>query len=326
MNLDIRKFFTREAIAKSLQAMPELSTPVIDLLFPPTARVNHPLPIIGVDDLGLPMGNIPVVRRGAPSIGLKPDDGKISIIEPQPVSGNTFLDAATINTLSTMTGEGVQQLIDNRINNLRQVVRQTAEALAAQVLTGKINYPMKGDGGVNLAYQVDFGTPASVTVAKKWDDGATKLADIIKSMGEIVNKMKSNGYGRDVRFLCDYDVFAALVDKVGAVNNSALASVDADGIRIGNLKVSLMPASYTDLATGNLVSGIPAKSIVAIDLSAGHRLFYASVDDLDANFQGLPFFSKPIKSDDPSGYRIIGQAKPLPVVNTKGIVKASVLV
>ena len=324
MTLDLRKYFTREAIAKSLQSLPELSTPVIDLLFPEANRVNHPLPTIGVDDLGLPSGNIPVVRRGSPSIGLKPDDGKLSLIEPQPVSGKLFLDATTINSMTAMSGEGVQQLINNRINSLRQVVRQTAEALSAQVLTGKINYPMKSDGA-NLSYQVDYGTPTAVTVTKKWDDAATKIADIIKSCGEIIAAMRVKGFGRTVVFLVDFDVYAALVDKIGAVANSGLVSVDVNGIQIGTLKFMLLPASYTDFATGTLVSGIPAKKVVAIDLAAGHKLFYASVDDLDANFQGLPFFSKIVKKDDPSGYDIIGQAKPLPVVNVKGIVTASVL-
>lgn len=324
MTLDLRKFFTREAIAKALQSMPELSTPVIDLLFPDSARVNHPLPTLGFDDLGLPMTNIPVVRRGGSSIALKPDDGRLVLIEPQPVSAHTFLDAATINSMNQMSGEGVQQLINNRITNLRQATRQTAEALAAQVLTGKIDYPMRADGA-DLKYTVDYGTPASVTVTKKWDDAGTKIADIVKSCGEIVNEMKKKGYGRDVRFLVDYDVFAALVDKLAASNNAAVGSVEADYVRIGTMKFMLLPASYTNLSNNTLVSGIPAKHVLAVDLSAGHKLFYASVDDLDANFQGLPFFTKSIKSDDPSGYKIIGTAKPLPVVNVKGIVKASVL-
>jgi len=324
MNIDLRKFFTKEAVAGTLSRLPDFATPVIDFLFPPAARINHPFPVIGYDDLGIPSGNIPVVRRGSPSIGLKSDDGSIKLIEPQPVHANSFLDAATLNNFRQLSTQGQQQLIDNRINSLRQVCRQTAEALAAQVLTGKISYPMRADGAM-LVYEVDFGAPQVVTTTKKWDDPATKIQDIILSLAKIANAAKLKGYGIDMVFICGFDVYAALVEKIGTLNNSAVASVETDGIRIGTLKIVLLNANYLDLTTNTVVSSIPEKTIIAIDRAAGHRLFYASVDDLDADFAGMPFFSKAIKSDDPSGYKLIGSAKPLPVVNTKGMVKAQVL-
>ncbi len=326
MNNDIRKFFTREAVAASLQRLPEMHTPVVDMLFPETNRINHPLPTVGFEDLGLPSSNIPVVRRGSSSISIAPNDGSLKLIEPQPVSAHSFMDAATMNSLMSMTGQAAQQLIDNRIDSLRKTVRQTTEALASQVLTGRIVYPMKADGAT-LSYEVNFGTPATVTITKKWEQTTTTMADIVADLGKMVAELRKNGYGRSVKFLVDYDVYGVLIGKIGALPNSAIASLDGEGnIRMGaNLTVTLMPASYTDLSTGNLVSGIPAKSILAVDVDAGHKLFYASVDDLDANFAGLPFFSKAIKVDDPSGYKIIGTGKPLPVVNAKALVKAVAL-
>lgn len=322
MKLDVRTFFTPAAVAASLQRLPELKTPAIDFLFPESARVNHPLPTIGYEDLGLPAGAHPVVRRGSASIGLRLVDSAIKLIEPQPVNVHTFLDAATMNTLGQMPNMGVQQLMDNRINSLRTACRATAEALACQVITGKINYAMKADGA-NLTYQVDFGTPGTVAIAKKWDDAGTKLSDIIKSLGEIKAAMK--GYGTDLAFMAGFDVYGALADRIAAVGNSSVASISDEGIKIGNLLIKLFDASYLDPTTGTVATGVPAKKIVAFDRAAGHKLFYASVDDLDADFAGMPFFSKPIKSDDPSGYKILGASKPLPVVNTKAIITAQVL-
>ena len=43
-------------------------------------------------------------------------------------------------------------------------------------------------------------------------------------------------------------------------------------------------------------------------------LFYLALDDFDAGLKALPFFAKQVKSDDPSGYKIIGMSKPLPAV------------
>ena len=58
---------------------------------------------------------------------------------------------------------------------------------------------------------------------------------------------------------------------------------------------------------------------------AGHRLIYCAVDDLDANLQAMPFFIKPVKKDDPSGIKLISEGKPFPVVNVKGICRATVI-
>ncbi len=40
---------------------------------------------------------------------------------------------------------------------------------------------------------------------------------------------------------------------------------------------------------------------------AGHRLVYCAVDDLEANLRAMPFFIKPVKSDDPSGIKLISE-------------------
>ena len=64
---------------------------------------------------------------------------------------------------------------------------------------------------------------------------------------------------------------------------------------------------------------------MAWDRAAGYSFIYAAVDDIDANFLATPFWAKPIKTTDPDGYTLLGQSKPLPVPNVKGIVKSVVL-
>lgn len=325
MSIDLRKYFTREAILESLSRLQPISTPVMDLIY--KARTNHPFPVVGYKDLGLPQGNIPVIRRGTQSFPLVPKDGSISMIEVQPVNPSIFLTAADINNLKMLDSSGVQQLVDNQIEVLSRVCRMTAEALAAQSLTGGISYALRGEGGAMLTYEVGYGTPATIAISKKWDDPATKIADIVKSLGEISDKLRKTAPGTDVVFLTGFDVYAALVDKVGALNNSAVAQVGADYISFGGAaKVQLLSASYTDPATGASVSAIPAKTILAIDKAAGFRLIYAALDNLDAGLVAMPFFAQPVESKDPSGVKVIGESKPLPVPNVKAIVKATVLI
>jgi hypothetical protein len=65
--------------------------------------------------------------------------------------------------------------------------------------------------------------------------------------------------------------------------------------------------------------------VVMVALDAGHKLPYCALDDLDAKLQPLPFFVKPLKTDDPSGYKLVAESKPFPVVNVKGICTSAVL-
>jgi hypothetical protein len=326
MTLDLRKFFTREAIVRSLESLPELASPVLDLLYPLSQRINHPFPVIGYEDLGLPQGNIPVVRRGAHSYALKPQGGSIPIIEPQPVNPSVFVDAAKLNNLAMLNPQGQQQFINNQIDTLRKACRATAEALAAQSILGAISYPMATEGAGFLNYEVTYGTPESVTVAKKWDASGAKLSDITKGFAQAVAKLRQAGFGSRVEFWVPSDPFNVLLDIVGALTNQGLAGMAPGVLTIGGgYTVRLMPASYTDLETGEAAGGIGAKQMVAVDLNGGQKLFYAALDDLDANLQALPFFAKPIPSDDPSGYKIVGASKPLPVPNVRATVTATVL-
>lgn len=323
--MDLSKFFTREAIIDVLSRLPELKTPVMDLLY--TDRRNHPFPVVGYRDLNLPAGNIPVVRRGSQSYPLNPTDGKISMIEVQPVNPSVYLSAADLNNMKLLDPQGQQVYIDNQIDNLRRACRATAEALAAQSLTGKIAYPLRADGGTYLTYEVDYGTPVSVTVTKKWDDANTKVSDIVKSLGQIMDELKKTAPAMDVVFLCGFDVYAALVEKIGALPNSAIAQVGADYISIGGVaKIQLLAANYIDLTTGNAVSSIPAKTILAVDRSSGFKLLYAALDQMETGLVALPFFARPVPTQDPSGVKIVAESKPLPVPNVKGIVKAVVLI
>lgn len=324
MKIDLTKFFTKQAIAATLGRLPELKSPVLDLIYP--RRVNHPLPVLGAKELAKVTGNIPLVKRGTQSYALDTGGGTIRVIEPQSVNPSDFMSGKDINDFRMLDGQGKQQLIDNSIDSMRRTCRATAEAMAAQSITGKISYWLRGEGGATLPYTVDFGTPATVTVSKKWDAADATVKHVIKTLGDLSAKAKKQAPGSDIIFVCGMDVYAVLIDLAGKLNNSAIAQVDTDFIKFGgNLKVTLLDSTYTDLSNDSEATAIPEKTILCIVRDSGFTQYYCALDDLASNFVAMPFFAKAVESDDPSGVKIIGESKPMPVPNVLGIVKASVL-
>lgn len=326
MNLDLKKYFTPQAIVATLERLPSLKTPTMDLLFPVTQNV--PRPIIGVKDLGLPIGNIPVVRRGTQSYPISGSSGSISFIEPQPVNPSEFISGADLNNLRMMNESSIQQEIDNIFDRLRRACRATAEALSVQALTGSINYYMRADGGANIPYEVEYGTigDASNNVAKKFDAADAKISDVVKGIAAILEVLKDKVDGNDIEILAGFDVFAVLCDLAGALSNSSIAQASATGLNVGGgFTIRLFSNTYKNLDSGASVPVVPAKHLLVADKQSGFKMLYAALDSMEAGQQAMPFFATYEEKKDPSGVNVIGESKPLPVVNVNGIVKAKVL-
>lgn len=326
MNIDLKKYFTPQAIVDSLARLPSLKTPTMDLLFP--VSQNVPRPLIGYRDLGLPTGNIPVVRRGTASYPLGAQEGSINYIEPQPVSPSEFLKGSDVNNLRMLNESSIQQEIDNVFDRLRRACRATAEALAIQSLTGKISYFMRADGGATIPYEVEYGTigDASANVTTKFDAAGAKSSTVIKGIAAILEVLKDKVDGNAIEILSGFDTFAALCDLAGATSNRSVMEATQTGINVGGgFTIRLFANTYKNLSSGAAVPVVPAKHLLVVDKEAGFKMLYAALDSMEAGQQALPFFATYEEKKDPSGINIIGESKPLPVVNVKGIVKAQVL-
>jgi len=320
-----RNFLIVSALVNTLNRLPPLRTFVMDLVYPEAVRKNHPFDRLSYSDLGLPTKNIPLVTRGSVSYALTPDPGKISQIDPANFTPSITVSAADINRFKTLNMAGQQTLVDGYIDRLRRSVRKSTEALAIQSLSGKIAYDIRtADGGMDL-YKVDFGTPKAVTVAKKWDDANTKAGDIVASIGQIVESLRETSDGTDIVHLIKHDVYAALVTKAAALNNSDLIKVFPDYVQIGNAKFIICSARYYSYKTKTYVDAIPDGTVKSIARDDVFGLFYCALDSLDANFASLPFYVNSIKLDDPEGYKFIGQGRPMPVPNVDAIRDAQVL-
>jgi len=323
----IRKLFSRDSIVEILGRLPNLQSPALDFLYPVASRINHPLPVLSYRDLAPRSGNIPLVKRGSHSYALN-EGSSMSAIEPQPVNPSSFLDAVDLNNLLMFEGRqgglvNQQTLVGNRIDTLRRVCRDTAQALAIQSISGAIDYDLRGPDGTMLRFTIDFGTPTVVACATKFDAAGVKIGSLIAQCSLMKSKLQSQGFGNDVVYLAPSDVYAAIVNIFPAAWRP---EYDPNGFLLlaPNIRVAQFDYQYYDF-TAKASKGLAAKTLVAWDQAAGSSMIYAAVDDIDADFIASPFWAKAVKSDDPSGYKVIGQSKPVPVPNVKGIVTSAVL-
>lgn len=313
MEVNIRQYFTPAAVSLYLEQLPVLETFIMDLLY--QNRITHPLPVLGVDELLTVTGNVPLVRRGTAAYPLAGESKGITYLEPQPVDVSSFLGAVELNNLKLLGNQGVEYWARGKVDTQRRAVRATTEALACQSLTGTISYPMKTDSGLDT-FTVNFGSILSLTISKKWDHADTTVADILNDLINLGNVIKrKSGYGARITYLAGQATYIAVANKVLTMGESNIvAQVTEKGITIAGFTIMLATGGYKNLAdSGNWVPAVADKDVLAVAQDAPFKLFYCALDDLDANLLPMPFYSKPIKMDNPSGYNIIGMSKPIPV-------------
>lgn len=329
LDIDLRKYFTPASVARTLAVLPPLKTPVMDLIYPESSRQNHPLPVIGVDEISRSVKNVPVVKRGAPAVSIDGGTEAISYIEPQPVDVSTFVDGVTLNNLKLLLAngneKGIQQYVDNRIDLLRKASRKTAEAISAQSLTGTISYPMKTSGGYDT-YTISFGSTLEFVPAKLWSAVDATLEEILMDLININTLITQQGVGSEIVYLAGKTAFVKLAAKIIGLSDSGTVSakITENAIQIASFTIRLFNGTYEDPSTGTVYDVVPANKICAVAIDAPFAFYYCALDDIDAGLLPMPFYASPEKKKNPSGIEIVGKSKPLPVPVTKAICWATV--
>lgn len=323
---DVKGFFRPDLVVTHLENLPTLKTPVMDLIF--SDRVQLPFPLVSVDEMKAVLNELPVVKRGGMAIPATTDNSiEIKTIEPLPVRMTEQISARDLLDLYALKGTNRDLWVKNKLDKMRRVYRKTVEGLCAVSLTGRIVWPMLMDGTNYLDYEVDYGTPESVVIEKKWDAEGAVIKDVFKSLKAMKKALKANGYGSNLEVWAGdqaYETLFGLTDHHPA-KSSVPVTVNESHIEVSGFKVKDRSETYRNPATEAMHSVVEEDEIVMIAKDAGHKLAYCAVDDFDANFQATPFFVKPVKTDEPSAIRLIGEGKPLPIVNVKGICRAKVV-
>ncbi|WP_035278069.1 major capsid protein, partial [Desulforegula conservatrix] len=222
MDLNLRGFFTRDALIRYLKALPALKTPVIDTVF--TNRPNHPLPFVGEDMLKSVVRAMPVVRRGAPSIPVTKDTSVTAMYEPLPIRPNVTVTGVELNNLKLLGQSSKETWAQNKTDHLRRIVRATTEAIAAGSLSGRIVWPVQLDGGGWESWEINYGTPAEITPAKLWDASNAGIKDVFETLDAMKEAIEDNGYG-DIVFWAGKKAYSTLLILAEAFKSTANMNV-----------------------------------------------------------------------------------------------------
>ena len=324
--VNLRTYFTPTAIAQTLKKLPPLKTKVMDVIF--SDRPQHPLAVIGVDEITAITQTAPVVRRGGQSVSIGGDGKAIDYYEPLPVRPSDSLTGKDLNDFKMLDPKaGRQTWVNAKVDKLRRTARMTTEAMCSMAITGTIDYPMRLDGGGWDTYRISYGPTLSLSAATKWDDPAAKIKDVYGDLLDMLLLIQENGWGGEIEIWGGRNVYKTLVGLADSATPKDKIKVEVKdgGIQIAEFLIKPNAETYKDPKTGAAKVKVDPDQIVMIAKDGGHRLFYCAVDDLDANLLPMPFFVKPIQTGDPSGIKLVAESKPFPAPNVQAICWADVM-
>ena len=112
-------------------------------------------------------------------------------------------------------------------------------------------------------------------------------------------------------------VYNNLITALSALSggfNGYAKWTDTGLVLLGRYEIMSMALTFVLPGSSDVKSVVADNEIKIIDLANPGKLFYAALDDLDANLAPLPFFAKTWEEKDPSGVKIVGESKPLPAI------------
>ncbi|WP_291325257.1 major capsid protein [Desulfovibrio sp. UCD-KL4C] len=327
LELKLRRFYTAAAIRNVLKTVVAGEQTVKDNIF--TNKQCLETPLIPLAELKQVIKNMPVVARDGRPINVSPDSMEVVYIEALPVKLLSTVNPVMLNNLKTATDETVRSYANRQIVNLRESTNLTTEALCSQaIFNGKISYQLQTDTGKSRLYEVSYGAETiqevKVTASNLWDADTAKRTKVLKLLREMDNKIARAGYPGKRKVYAGTLAFGALLDLVDQEGDSRTPMrIKEDGsIRVGSYDVYEMSEVYEN-GKGETVSKL-ADNEIRMVTPKYTALYYAALDDLDANLQALPFFVKAIKDEFAGSLMNVSNSKPLPGVAPGSICKAVV--
>lgn len=337
--VSIRGLFARDVIIQYLEALgPVEKTRCMDTVF--TNRPQQAGPLIGRDIVRGYIRAMALSQRGGPAINIAGNTGQADFYQPLPIKPKISVNGVDLNNLRLFMqgGPNSKQLLAawarGKTDILRRTVRATTEPLCAVALTGKLVWPVALEGGGYDTFSIDYGDVQTLDADSYlyWDDPLCGPVDILKMLIAIAKKFQRKGVGGRVAYWAGEAAFMALFTMVSKILTSTKLrteiaiplSATESSIVIGTVTVELVADEYQHPQTGVWTPVVPTNTLKAIALDAGHMMPYASIDDLDGNLEPMPLFIKPIKNDE-GQQSLLGESKPLPIVNTDGICDVVVL-
>lgn len=332
-NLNITGLFSAEAIRARFESFPKVVGPIMDLVY--LTQDTHPLAVIGKDEIYDTLDAVPLVFRGGASVALSSAHTG-DFYEPHSIRINYGVNGAELNNLRLLDPAALDNWANGKTLRMRQLIRLQVNAMCGLALSGTLTWPRALPAGGFEDMTFVYGTIKSVTPDKMWDAADIKIGDVVGVFDAMLDQLQAGGYGGDVVVLAGATAWkllrsialavttTAVKGNAGGASSALIELPDEETMIVGGYTVKRRGQTYKNPSTGAAADIIPAKKVMMVAKDAGHRLTYCAVDDLDANLQALPFFIKPIKTEDPSGWKLVAESKPFPMVNARGVCGAQV--
>jgi hypothetical protein len=304
-------FFSQASIADIVSELLKPLTPMTDFLFPPSARKQKQSPFISTEEVKTETGAIPLIRRGSASYPVDTTETTRTFFEVDPVSPSVFVSARDINDLIALgEAESVKAFIAEKIELLRDRVSETIETMSRQSLSGKINYPYATADGIGGNCEIELGKSKELKPANL---AGADIPKIQAWLEDLYQTQAATGASGDIVILAGTSVYSFLVNLFVAAKLSAPVAWQSDGIDLfGKYKIRTQGLTYTLPGSNTVYRTLPDNQALILDRSHTGKLFFAALDDLDANLAALPFYAKPVETKDPDGIKIVASSKPLP--------------
>ena len=145
---------------------------------------------ISAAELKKEYGNVPVIVRG--DNGIVPKHGvDATDIVPMPIEIDDKISAVDMDELERATDMGVNQIVDEYLDQHSDMVRETTNALCCQAHRGKIDYMMKS-GGETIRYKVDYGDVTEIDLTENLV--SLTRGQAIAVLTKMAQQAKKNGF------------------------------------------------------------------------------------------------------------------------------------
>lgn len=270
---------------------------------------------ISASELKREYGNVPVIVRG--DNGIVPKHGvDATDIVPMPIEIDDKISAVDMDELERATDMGVNQIVDEYLDQHADMVRETTNALCCQAHRGKIDYMMKS-GGETIRYKVDYGDVSEIDFTENL--ATLTRGQAIALLTKMATQAKKNGVGGPGEFVAGAKIYERFIDLL---TQKELDSQVHDGyLNMGSFKIVADNDSYTDIVNGSKVtkSLCGDYEILYRAINAGQKLVFLRLDDV-VQRSAVPVYSFTVKGDDQRGTKLYTKSKPFPLINTKGLV------
>jgi hypothetical protein len=325
--IQIKQILGFENQQKLILRLPDIRSTIIDYVFPPEKRRTNPSPLIKRSELYTPIQAIALTRRGGAPQRIDNQTMTNEAWEPFPINPYRGVTGADLNNWRLWNGETQEQYIARQIDLNRHTIRLTTEAMGAQALGGgALDYPILIDGAMTSHYKITFGSIATVSVSKKWDAADAKAGHVVKVLVDMRDQIQTSGYGSQVKYLAGKSAIFALFNLISSATNDARypTTVTENEIVIAGNTIRLCSETYYNPQTKSLVKKVADTALIGFAADAPHELVYSALDDIQSGFIASPFWSKPVYVEGDNEIRIVSESKPLPVVYTPAVAKATV--